>query len=171
MRTRRCAAMRSAAVHGDRSQPLLRVCNFGSQRLGAHRCARGRRLCGRSGSATAPTRCRCGRGRTRPVLTTTGSALRLRCTRSRGDSVSPVLVQIWQGRAQSWGRWLRGRSGKARPQQPWQPSMDTVGVCWLLLVYLALARADRNLGYRSPGYCQQKRPFAPMLRSATTPML
>ncbi len=119
----------------------------------------GRRLCGRSGSATAPTRCRSlWQGANSPSL---GA---LRCSRGEPSlgadlaGATPVL-----GPMAAWTVW----QGSATATMA---AMGTVGVCWLLLVCLALARADRK-PWLPPVYCQQKRPFAPMLRSATTPML
>ena len=63
---RAAAPRRAAQCTGDRSQPLLR-CATSAHSGWALADARGRRFCGRSGSATAPTRCSRGRGRTRPV--------------------------------------------------------------------------------------------------------
>ena len=130
------------------------VCNSASQRLGARRCARGRRLCGRSGSATAPTRC-----------TITADV-------EGGELSQSWCTEMWQGRAQS-----RYRSGRGEPSPGADGCVDGLarlghsnhgnhGYSWRMLATAslrALARADQK-PWLPPGHCRQKRPFASMLR-------
>jgi hypothetical protein len=138
MRTRRCAWPRCAA--GCTAIGLNRCCGVQLRLAAARRTPMrgGRRLCGRSGSATAPTRCRSlsrWQGANSPSL---GA---LRCSRGEPSlgadlaRVTPVL-----GPMAAWTVWQGSATATIA-------AMGTVGVCWLLLVCLLSHAPTENLGY------------------------